>query len=66
MRLRDSVDAIPTQVHGVVMAIKGFPVQHSANYHLMRSAPPQVIPEKFTSYVSLQKRILEHITDNPG
>lgn len=63
------VDAIPTQVHGVVMAIKGFPVhhsEHSTNYHLMRSAPPQVIPEKLTSYVTLQKRTLEHIMDNPG
>lgn len=31
------------------MTIKGFPVHHSENstyYHLMSSAPPQVIPEK--------------------
>lgn len=43
------VDAIPTQVHGVVMVTKGYPVyqlQHSKYYQLKSFAPPQVIPEK--------------------
>lgn len=31
VRLRDLVDAIPTQVHGVVMATKGFSV-HQLEY----------------------------------
>lgn len=57
VRLGDSVDAIPTQVHGVVMAIMGFPVQHSeySTYQSMSSAPPQVIPKKVLSHSHMQK-----------
>lgn len=51
VRLRDLVDAIPTQVPGVVMATEGFPVnqlESSTYHHLKGSAPPQVIPENFS------------------
>lgn len=62
-RLRDLVDAIPTQVHGVVMATEGFPVNHLASgtyHHLKSSAPPQVIPENLVWWTSF------HRTDNPS
>lgn len=63
VRLGDLVDAIPTQVHGVVMAIMGFPVQRSeySTCQPMRSAPPQVIPEKLLSHGHMQKH-----RDNPS
>ncbi len=35
--LRDLVDAIPTQVHGVVMAIKGISCSHLQAQHILPS-----------------------------
>lgn len=50
------VDAIPTQSHGVVMAMKGFPVpllSSSTSYHLMSSAPSTGDPRKVSSHVHM-------------